>query len=86
MDKPDELIEGPVLTDEDGNLPVPVALCAYGGERCKHLGVNDWHYFYCAAQDAPNKHAGPRDYAYPWHGAGKQLPGCYPDSGCPFMI
>lgn len=77
--------DGPVLTDQNGNLPAPILMCAYDEHRCKHLGVHDWHYFYCAAQDAPNKHAGPREYAYPWRGAGKRLRDYKPDSGCPFL-
>ena len=78
--------EGPVTTNQDGNLDTPVRMCAYREHRCKHFGVHDWHYFYCAAQDAPNKHAGPRDYAYPWRGAGKQLRDNKPDAGCPFCV
>ena len=85
MDQAEVKQEGPILTDQGGNLPEPIRMCAYGSARCKHLGVHDWHYFYCAAQDAANQHAGPRDHAYPWRGAGKQLMDCKPDSGCPFV-
>lgn len=78
--------EGPILTDQDGNLSKKILMCCYGKEnRCIHFGVHDWHYFYCAAQDAPNKHAEPGKYAYPWAGAGKQLNSQQPDGGCPFM-
>lgn len=76
--------EGPITTDQNGNLQTPVLMCAFGSYRCRHFGVHDFHHFYCAAQDAPNKHAGPTDYAYPWHGAGKQLSENAPDSGCPY--
>lgn len=50
---------------------------------CEHLGIHDRHYFYCAGQDAPNKHAKEGEYAYPWRGAGKQLRDPKPDRGCP---
>lgn len=76
--------EGPILTDQDGNLDTPILMCAYRDHRCKHFGVHDWHYFYCAAQDAPNKHASETGYAYPWKGAGKQIRWAKPDEGCPF--
>lgn len=78
--------EGPILTDQSGNLTKPILMCSYGKEnRCIHFGVHDWHYFYCAAQDAPNKHAAHGKYAYPWAGAGKQLRSARPDAGCPFV-
>ena len=76
---------GPVLTDQDGNLSAPILMCAYGATKCEHLGVHDWHYFYCAAQDDPNKHAGPNEYAYPWRGAGVQIHGLKTAAGCPFL-
>lgn len=76
--------DGPVITDFGGDLDAPVLVCGLGGVRCKYLGVHDFHYFYCAAQDAPNKHAKPNEYAYPWHGAGKHLFGNRPDAGCPY--
>ena len=50
---------------------------------CESFKIHDGHYFYCSSQDAPNKHAKPDEYAYPWHGAGKQLRNPIPDSGCP---
>ena len=78
-------VEGPVLTDQGGNLDEPILLCAYGKHRCKHLGVHDWHYFYCAAQDAPNKQVMRGCHPYPWAGAGKQLSDYKPDCGCPFL-
>ena len=78
--------EGPVLTDQDGNLSVPISMCAWREHRCKFFGVHDWHYFYCAAQDAQNKHPHvSHGDAYPWAGAGKQLRSNEPDSGCPFV-
>ena len=77
-------IEGPILTDLDGNLNEPILKCAYGNHRCVHFGIHDGHYFYCAAQDAPNKHAKSGEYAYPWAGAGKQMRHPNPDDGCPF--
>jgi hypothetical protein len=78
--------DGPILTDLDGDLSEPVLMCWYGVEnRCIHCGIHDRHYFYCAAQDAPNKHAAPGKYAYPWPGAGKRLVLQHPDAGCPFV-
>lgn len=51
----------------DGPIITPQGLrCAANGRRCKHLGVNDWHYFYCAAQPVEGQ-------VYPWRGAGVQL-------------
>ena len=76
--------EGPTLSDQGGNLAVPILMCTYGDYRCKHLGVHDFHYYYCAAQDAPNKHAEAMAYAYPWPVAGKRLRDYKPDAGCPF--
>jgi DNA-directed RNA polymerase sigma subunit (sigma70/sigma32) len=51
---------------------------------CKHLGIHDFHYFYCAGQDAQNKDPANK-VPYPWRGAGTQLHrGPYPDQGCPY--
>lgn len=65
--------EGPDWTDENGELETPYLSC----QGCKHLGVHDYHYFYCGAQDAQNQRhtafVGDFSYAYPWPGAGKQL-------------
>lgn len=76
---------GPLITDLGGNLDTPILTCYDGEEdRCIHFGIHDGHYFYCAAQDAPNKHVAEGEYAYPWVGAGKQLRQQHPDEGCPF--
>lgn len=72
--------EGPELSNCGGELAIPIQICG----NCKYLGVHDMHYFYCSAQDAPNKHAGPKEYAYPWHGAGIRLQDDTPNDGCPF--
>lgn len=78
--------EGPILTDQNGVLSKPVLMCWYEKDkRCIHCGIHDWHYFYCAAQDAPNKHAKEGEYAYPWRGAGKHIGSQHPDAGCPFV-
>ena len=85
MNKADGRQEGPVLTDQRWNLGRAILMCSFGEHRCKHFGVHDWHYFYCAAQDAPNKRPLRDGYAYPWAGAGKQLRDPKPDVGCPFL-
>lgn len=78
-------IAGYLLTDQRGELSTPVRMCVGEGHRCIHAGVHDWHYFYCAAQDADNKHAPPGEFAYPWPGAGKHLhAGPYPNRDCPY--
>lgn len=79
------LTEGPIWNDEDGNLPEEVPHCAWGADQCTHLGIHDYHYFYCSAQDAENKHGQRDGYAYPWPGAGKQLLHNEPDGGCPYL-
>lgn len=67
--------EGPVLSDE-GKLT-----CYWGKDnKCKHFGIHDFHYFYCAAQESECL-----SKDYPWPGAGKQLARSTPDSGCPFL-
>lgn len=82
---PIPIIEGPHETDLQGNLDKPVKFCMTYEGRCKYFGVHDGHYFYCAAQDAENKHAKPGQYAYPWAGAGKQIRSPHPDDGCPYL-
>lgn len=78
--------EVPILTDQGGKLSKTILMCAYGSVRCKHFGINDWHHFYCAAQDTYNKNPEPKVKAYPWLGAGKQLGDPKPDAGCPFVV
>ena len=78
-------MEGPIQTDQEGNLDTKILMCQWGEYKCVHFGVHDHHYFYCAAQDAPNKHSSSGEYAYPWPNAGKQLMDTKPDNGCPFM-
>lgn len=72
--------EGPERTNLNGELDCEILVCG----NCKYLGVHDRHHFYCSAQDAPNKHAAPNEYAYPWHGAGAALQDDTPNAGCPF--
>lgn len=70
--------EGPISTDQDGNLDTPVVMCRYRGVGCKHLSVHDFHYFYCGAQPKQNQ-------TYPWPNAGTHLfHGPYPNENCPF--
>lgn len=73
------IIFGPVLTDQDGNLRAPIRMCRWGDTRCTYSGVHDWHYFYCAAQ--PQTH----HPNYPWPGAGRQLSAPKPDQRCPYF-
>lgn len=69
--------EGPLLLEQDDMSP-PLLRCWYNKEnRCIHLGIHDYHYFYCAAQNSLSN--------YPWEGAGKQLRHPTPDKGCPFL-
>ena len=81
------MTEGPILIENDPNLFGPTLFCAHGEYRCKHLNVNDWHYFYCGAQHAENCDPATK-IPYPWRGAGKRLDtGTYrPDEGCPFKV
>jgi len=71
------LCEGPVISEGE-------EVCWNREKRCKHFLYHDGHYAYCAAQDAPNKHAAPDELAYPWHGAGKHIFRAVPNDGCPF--
>ena len=78
-----------VTTEQEGPFDVGDGIhgfvCYWGKDhRCKHLGIHDFHYFYCAAQKHENADAN-GNYAYPWPGAGKRLRRCKPDDGCPFI-
>jgi len=79
-------VEGPIFTDQDGGLNIKIPMCGWGDRTCRHLGVHEFHYYYCAAQDAENKHAAPNEFAYPWHGAGKHLFGGPYPKNCPFHL
>ena len=36
--------DGPIWTDQNGELKVSVLMCQWGNHRCKHLGWHDFHY------------------------------------------
>lgn len=44
--------EGPILTDENGELDTPYLSC----RGCKHVRVHDFHYFFCADIDSGGDH------------------------------
>lgn len=70
-----ELKEGPTFTDYNGEFDAPVPIC----RGCKHFGIVDRHYTYCAAQPCTSNRV------FPDPKFGKQTnKGGAPDSGCPF--
>lgn len=79
--------DGPVLSDEGGQLATPVwkCHCAYQNHRCKHLGWHDRHYPYCSGQPSPNND-GSKSYNYPWPGAGTHIFHNRPNKDCPFAV
>jgi len=85
-DNEDQTQRGPVMTDFGGELDSPVLRCMSHTPkyRCPHLGIHDWHYFFCSAQEASN--TVPENSApYPWRGAGIQLRHQEPNPRCPYL-
>jgi hypothetical protein len=77
---PNGTSSGPSWQNPGLELNAPYLSCI----GCKHLEFHDLHYPYCSAQDAPNKHVKPGEYAYPWKGAGRHIFWAKPDSKCPY--
>jgi len=67
--------EGPILTNYSGELDIAVEICS----GCKHLGIHDCHYYYCAAQPVTKQE-------FPWPGAGIRLPSHHPNAACPHPL
>ena len=78
-----EIVQGPFKTDFNGNLKAPIEVCTDGTRRCHCLGINDWHYPYCAGQHNPGNDGG-RLATYPWFGAGTHIHRERPNDGCPY--
>lgn len=66
--------EGPNLTDYNGELDEKVLTCS----GCKHLGIHDRHFLYCAALPIAGQD-------YPWPGAGRRIT-TQPLPECPHPI
>lgn len=71
----------------DGPLEGEYGLTCYSdGGRCKHLGINDFHYPYCSAQSRDGDPSQPVSESYPWPGAGRHIFRSKPNAGCPYTL
>jgi len=44
-------MEGPILSDLDGELHTPILMCTFGEWRCKHFQIREYHHFFCMEQN-----------------------------------
>lgn len=73
-----KLTDGPIINDEEGNLPEPVPHCTWNDERCQHVIVRDFQYYYCSAQP-------PEESALGCQPPGKRLYLDEPNANCPYL-